>query len=288
MWFHDQGYEDHLTTKSDSIPATKHDKWKQTDASLCTVLWFSITTNIQAQYQTFTTCYEVWGKAKKVFSNDVHNLCSVITKLNSLKFENMDMQAYLSKFDALKANSTTLMPFTKDTTTYAKQQSKYFMIVELSGLPSELDSLRNKILSGSNISNYEAISGQLLRLATPHAFGPFSTPSPIESSYLASHYHGRGGRTGEQGEHRHGIRCNYCNRYDYIEVDFRTKAREQQQRQPRVVVVAQPDIIKDVTIPVVDYNDFLHFKAVHQPSSVAAVTQSGNYVTVVSTSSLGP
>lgn len=28
MWFHGQGYEDHLTTKSNSIPAVKRDKWK--------------------------------------------------------------------------------------------------------------------------------------------------------------------------------------------------------------------------------------------------------------------
>lgn len=48
MWFHGQGYEDHLTTKADTILAAKRDKWKQTDASLCTVLWFSIATNLQA------------------------------------------------------------------------------------------------------------------------------------------------------------------------------------------------------------------------------------------------
>lgn len=140
MWFHGQGYED-LTTKSDSIPATKHDKCKQTDAYLCTVLWFSIATNLQAQHQTFTIYYEVWGKANKVLSNDVHNIYSFITKLNSFKLENMHMQVYMSKLDALKENFTTLMPFTKDSTTYVEQQSKYSMIVILVGLPSELDSI---------------------------------------------------------------------------------------------------------------------------------------------------
>lgn len=50
MWFHGQGYEDHLTTKSNSILAAKRDKWKQTNASLCIMLWFSITANLQAQY----------------------------------------------------------------------------------------------------------------------------------------------------------------------------------------------------------------------------------------------
>ncbi|CAJ2658363.1 unnamed protein product [Trifolium pratense] len=218
MWFHGQGYEDHLTTKADTISAAKRDKWKQTDASLCTVLWFSIATNLQAQYQAFTTCYEVWEKAKKVFSNDVHNLYSVITKLRSLKLENMDVQGYLTKLDTLKANFTTLMPFTTDATIYAEQQSKYFMVMALAGLPSELDSVRNQILSGTNVPNYEAVSEQLLRLATPHVFGPVPTSSPTESSALASHYHGRGGRTGGRGG-RQSIRCNYCNRYGHIEAD---------------------------------------------------------------------
>lgn len=57
------------------------------------------------------------------------------------------MKAYLSKLDELKENLTTLIPFTKDATTYVEQQSKYFMIVALSRLPSELDFVWNQILS---------------------------------------------------------------------------------------------------------------------------------------------
>lgn len=142
-------------------------------------------------------------------------------------------------------------------------------------------------MSGSNVPNYEAVSEQRLRLATSHAFGPVSTPSPTESSALAPHYHGRGGRTGRRGGHRQGICCNYCNCYGHIEADCRTKAREQQ-RQARVAAVAQPDITKGVTISAADYNEFLQFKAAHQPSSIAVVAQSSNPVAFVSTSSLGP
>lgn len=51
------------------------------------------------------------------------------------------------------------------------------------------------------------------------------------------------------------------------------KAREQQ-RKPWVVVVAQSDITKYVIIHAVDYNDFLQFKAAHQPSSSSFVSTS--------------
>lgn len=120
------------------------------------------------------------------------------------------------------------MTFTKDAITYAEQQNKYFMIVALVGLPSKLDFVWNQILSGSNVSNYEEVSEQLLRLATPHAFGLVSTSSPIESSSFASHYHDHGGRTGGNGVYRHGIHFNYSNRYGHIEADCCTKARKEQ------------------------------------------------------------
>lgn len=52
------------------------------------------------------------------------------------------------------------------------------MIMTLVGLPLELDFVRNQILAGSTVPNSEAVSEQLLRLGTPHAFIPVPTSSP--------------------------------------------------------------------------------------------------------------
>lgn len=87
--------------------------------------------------------------------------------------------------------------------------------------------------------------------------------------------------------HHHGIRCSYCNCYGHIGADCRIKAREKR-RQPRAAVVVQQDTTKDVIISTINYNDFLQFKASHQPSSFATVAQSSNPVAFVSTSSLDP
>lgn len=102
------------------------------------------------------------------------------------------------------------------------------MIMELIRLPVELDFVRNQILSGATIPDYESVSEQLLRLGTPYTFGLISTSSPNESYALASHYHGRSGGNKERGGQRRGIRCNYCNRYGHIEVDCSTKTTEPQ------------------------------------------------------------
>lgn len=68
------------------------------------------------------------------------------------------MQAYLSKLDALKANFATIMPYAKDVTAHTEQQSKFFMIMALIGLPSELESICNLILSSTIVPNYDAVS----------------------------------------------------------------------------------------------------------------------------------
>lgn len=145
---------------------------------LCALCYgFSIAPNLQPQYQALSTFYEVWEKAKKNVSNDDHRLYSVILQLNYMKLGNMDMQAYLSKLDALKANFTILIPFTIYATTHVEQRSKYFMVMALIRLPPEQDSVCNQILSGSTIRTYDKVSEQLLHLAIPHAFGPVSLPS---------------------------------------------------------------------------------------------------------------
>jgi hypothetical protein len=64
LWFEGQGHEDHLTKQASEIPEADRPRWKQIDASLCAVLWFSIDAKLQPQYQAFRTCYEVWTKAK--------------------------------------------------------------------------------------------------------------------------------------------------------------------------------------------------------------------------------
>lgn len=288
LWFQGQGRDDHLTKQAKDIPNKDQARWKQVDASLCSVLWFSIAPNLQPQYQAFTTCYDVWTKAKKVYSNDIHRLYSVVLNLISVKLENMDVQSYLGKLDHLIADFQTLMPFASDATTHAEQRSKFFMVLALAGLPPELDFVRNQILSGSTVPSYDMVSEQLLRLSTPHAFGHTSI-TPADSSAFVSHSSNCGGRNGGRGGNHRGSRCNYCNRYGHIEAECRTKAR-QQSKVANVAHVASSGTDDEVTISAAEYNSFLQFKATQPPTSpAAAVAQSGNPVAFVSqSSSLGP
>jgi hypothetical protein len=158
LWFEGQGREDHLAKQASEIPESERPRWKQVDASLCVVLWFLIDAKLQPQYQAFRTCYEVWTKAKRIFSNDVHRLYGVVSNFISLKLENMDIQSYLGKLDRLIADFDSLMPFTNDAAKHSTQRSKFFMVLALAGLPPEFDSVRNQILSTSTIPTYDIVS----------------------------------------------------------------------------------------------------------------------------------
>ena len=286
LWFQGQGCANHLTTPAHSIPRAEQARWNQIDASLCSVLWFSLAPHLQPQFQAFTTCSDVWTKAKKLYSNDIHRFYSILTGLMDIKLENMDMQTYLGKLDRLFAEYSTLMPFTDDAETFYKQRQQYFLVIALAGLPPDLEAVRNQILSSSTVPTYDMVQEQLLRISTPQTFGQSST-STGDSSAFISHSSHRGGRSGGRGGRGRGsLRCHYCNRYGHIEAECRTKAREQS-RPVHMAQVTAP--ASDVTISAAEYTEFLKLRATHDPTSPAiAVAQSGNPVAFVSQSSLGP
>ncbi|XP_045797599.1 uncharacterized protein LOC123891745 [Trifolium pratense] len=163
----------------------------------------------------------------------------------------------------------------------------------LAGLPPELDSVRNQILSSATVPSYDTVCEQLLRLSAPTpAAIPVSTSLnvPVDSTALVSNYYQRGGRGGGRGNNRHRSRCTFCNRIGHIEVECRTKAN---QLQPKVVNVAQIEASNtggQVSLSTAEYNEYLKLKAQMQTTApVASVSQNGNPIAFVSqSSSLGP
>lgn len=112
------------------------------------------------------------------------------------------------------------MPFTTNVTTFYKQCGQFFIVVALAGLTSDLDAIRNQILSSPTVPSYDLVQEQLLCLSISHTFGPFST-STGDSSAFVSHSSHHGGR----GDGR-GIHCHYCKNWVHVEEDCHIKARQ--------------------------------------------------------------
>jgi len=140
------------------VPTNNQAHWKKIEISLYSVPWFFLALNLQSQNQDFTTSYDVWTKAKKVYSNDVHHFYGVLTSLMNIKLKNMDMQTYFGKLDRLIVEYSTLMPFTIDAKTFYKQHKQFFMVVALAGLTLDLEATRNQILLNPMVPTYNLVS----------------------------------------------------------------------------------------------------------------------------------
>ncbi|KAJ1379502.1 Zinc finger, CCHC-type superfamily, partial [Sesbania bispinosa] len=254
------------------IPTKDQSRWKQIDASLCSVLWFSIDAKLQAQYQSFKTCYDVWTKAKKVYSNDINRLYTVVSNLISVKKQDMDMQSYLSKLDSLIADFDSLMPFTDNADEHAKQRGKFFIVLALAGLPYDLDSVCNQILSSPTIPSYDTVCEQLLWLSVPQSFAPSASASFLVSNdsttLVSNSYHcgGRGGR----GGYRIRPWCNYCKRFGHVEEQCRTKANQQQPKILNVAQFAASGTSDQVSLSTEEYDEYIRLKAAMQPTTPVA------------------
>lgn len=174
--------------------------------------------------------------------NDVLGLYSVIFKLNTLKLENIDMQAYLNKLDSLKENYGNLMPYAKDAIIHEEQLRKFFIIMSVIRLPSELESICNQILSGTIVPSYDSVSEQLLQLATLHVFGTTFPLSIValtlgDTTALASLGNNQNRSRGGSFNSKPHPKCYHCNRLRHT-IDCCLKLHG---RTPRKVNAAQID-----------------------------------------------
>jgi hypothetical protein len=189
------------------------------------------------------------------------------------------------------------MPYAKDATTHAEQQSKYFMVMALKELPSKLESVCNQILSGTTVPNYDTVSEQLLRLATPHAFGQVTPPSiaiPTQGDIaaLASLGNNQIRLRGGPSNSKPRPKCDHCNRLGHT-IDRCWKLHRKHSRQVNATQIDNPDTIQatpSLQNPTPSYMDFLKWCQINQTSgSTASIAHTGNSSVCVSQSSpLGP
>lgn len=173
------------------------------------------------------------------------------------------MESYLGKLDSLIADFEALMPFTESSDKHIEQRGKFFTVLALAGLTSDLDLVHNQILSSVAVPSYDKVSEQLLRLSAPSASTPVpASPNlPVDSTALVSNSNQRGGRGGGRGNNRTRPRCNYCNRFGHVEAQCRMKAN---QLQPKVMNVAQSeafDTSGQVSLSTTEYDEYLKLKA---------------------------
>lgn len=291
MWFLGQKLANHLTKQSSEIEKDLRDEWEQADCQLVSLLWQTIEPSLLVHYRSYTTCYDIWQKAKNVYSNDIQRLYGVIHNLATLQMTEDDIKTYANKAQSA-VTEFKLLVTDNDPKKMLEKLDNVCMVYVLHGLHEKYESVRSNILSASDIPSAEDLIRRLTRLPGPKGSGGNGSQTDLESSAFVSNFEGRGGR----GRGRRGGRggcggghpqCTYCKRFGHYEdqcysiIGFPEKS----------VNVAQSidnGNSKNNVISDEEYKSYLQFKA-SQASSSATVAHTGNSTVCLSqSSSVGP
>ena len=159
LWF-----IDHLTTADTSIPDDKRTQWKVTDALLCNILRQSIDAETLYNVGAYKTCYTLWNRVKKLYTNDIQRLYRVISSIANLKQLGMDISSYGGRMSALKDELISILPKSTDTETSLSKMDRVFMIILLLNLGLDFENIWEQILT------------ELFQTLTRLLLGYFATP----------------------------------------------------------------------------------------------------------------
>ena len=123
----------------------------------------------------------------------------------------MDLSNYIGQIASLKEEFLTLMPLTSDVGAQLMQIDKFFMVLTLIDLCSDLKTVRDQILGSPLVPSLDDVFARLLRISSTQTL-PFDSAS--DSSVLVSQTNLRGGRDGNRSRGQR-LHCTYCNKLDH-------------------------------------------------------------------------
>ena len=165
LWLKSQGYVDHLTMFVDNVLEKEVSRWLKTDAQLCMVLKSTIHSSLKQIFLSYETCSEIWEHVKLLYTNDTQRLygvCQNLLHVVASKRLNGPMSEYLGKIHALFHDFNELLPPTSTLSQEIEQQSKFFMLLALYGLPDDYSPVRNQILGSPVVPTLTSTSSSLI------------------------------------------------------------------------------------------------------------------------------
>lgn len=289
MWFLGQKLSEHLTKKPSDIDKESRDVWEQADYQLVSLLWQSIEPTLLVHYRSYTTCYDIWEKAKNVYSNDVQRLYDVIHNLSTLQMTEDNIMSYANRAQSAVNEFKTLMT-DKDPKKMIEKLDNVCMIFVLHGLQKNYESVRSQVLAAPDIPSTESLITRLVRLHSSE--GPEMNESKvgIESSAFVSNFAGRGGRGRGYGGGRGGRgggrpQCTYCKRFGHTQdkcyslIGFPAKPINITQSSDDRKEFASKNVLSDE-----QYKEFMQYKA-SQASPSITIAHTGNPTVCLSQSS---
>jgi len=137
LWLKSQGYYvDHLT--GPIVAENEVSSWLKIDVQLCIIIKSTIYSSLKQIFHTYETCSKVWEQAKLLYTNDTQRLygeCQNLLTVVAAKRLDCTMVVYMGKLHALLHDFNELLPPTSTPSLELEQRSKFFMLLDLHGLP---------------------------------------------------------------------------------------------------------------------------------------------------------
>ena len=100
---------------------------------------------------------------KKLYANDIQLLYRVIFSIANLKQHGMDISSYGGQMSALKDELISILPESTNTENSLSKMDRIFMIILLLNLGPDFEHIREQILIGAVIPNFDEALARLLR-----------------------------------------------------------------------------------------------------------------------------
>ena len=210
LGFTRNGVEDHLTSTESSIAEDKRPQWQKHDALLCNILQQSIKHKTLDNLGDYHTCQPLWTRAKNLYPNDIQRLYRVITSIDSLEQFGMELSSFVGRMSALKNELLSVLPKATDAKTYLSNMVQIFMILTLNKLGTEIDNIREQILTG-----FDDIFARLLCHSATTTRSQHSEVS-INTSMMLAPSHPHDDSQSVRGGHRGRSQQPYCTYYNRL------------------------------------------------------------------------
>ena len=173
-----------------------------TDALLCNILRQSIDAMTLYNIGAYKTLYTLWNQVKKLYTNDIQRLYRVISSIANLKQLGMDISSYGGRMFVLKDELISILAKFTNTKTSLSKMDRVLMIILLLNLGPDFENIREQILIGAVIPNFDEALAQLLRhtsTATQSMRFEITPDTSVTIYQSLSCGDSRGGRGSNQG-----------------------------------------------------------------------------------------
>ena len=111
----------------------------------------------------YKTYYTLWNQVKKLYTNDIKCLYRVISSIANLKQLSMYISSYGVRMSALKDELISILSKSTNIEASLSKMDRVFMIILSLNLGSDFENIREQILTGAVIPNFDEALARLLR-----------------------------------------------------------------------------------------------------------------------------